>query len=165
VSVVRRCCICCGGARCAFSEVRGAGSVFSCARTGSVFSCARTRTGCCFFGCVGVEHLPPPSPPCHASCPSLLLCARTRKAGCCGGGGGMLCEGQRRDSRLSAYVSLRQHTSAYVRIRQHTSAYVSILQHTSAYVRIRQHTSAYACCAKCEGVTRVFCVSACTFFL
>ncbi len=43
----------------------------------------------------------------------------------------------------SAFVSIRQHTSAYVRIRPHTSAYVSIRQHTSAYVRIRPHTSAY----------------------
>ena len=66
-----------------------------------------------------------------------------------------------RSPRLSAYVSLLQHTSAYVAyvrrrpsayvsirqrssdvsMRQHTSAYVSICQHTS--VSMRQHTSAY----------------------
>jgi hypothetical protein len=43
--------------------------------------------------------------------------------------------------RVSAYVSIRQHTSAFVSIRQHTSAYVSIRQLTSAYVSIRQFTS------------------------
>jgi hypothetical protein len=43
--------------------------------------------------------------------------------------------------RLSAYVSIRQHTSAYVSIRQHLLAYASIRQHASTYVSIRQHTS------------------------
>ena len=40
--------------------------------------------------------------------------------------------------RMTAYVSIRQHTTAYVSIRQHTSAYVIIRQHTSAYVSIRE---------------------------
>ena len=50
---------------------------------------------------------------------------------------------KKRSGRMSAYVSIRQHTSACVQIRQHTSKYVSIRQHTSAYVQIRQHMPAY----------------------
>ncbi len=57
-------------------------------------------------------------------------------------------EYQRRQRRLVACASIRQHTSAYGSIRQHTAAPPCCLcPHTSAYVSVRQHTAAYGSAA------------------